>query len=80
LSLGWTYESDKSKKANAGKMRSQVSTKHLSFLEATMKSLCHFNKDISLDVLMTMQVMPICGADTLLHTNSCCGETANYVM
>jgi len=45
-----------------------------------MKSLCHFNKDISLDVLMTMQVMPICGADTLLHTNSCCGETANYVM
>jgi len=27
-----------------------------------------------------MQVMPVCGAKTLLHTDSCHGVTANYVM
>ena len=47
LSLGWTYESDKSMITNPGKTRSQVSTKHLEYLEATMQSLCNYDCNIS---------------------------------
>jgi len=80
LSLGWTYESDKSKITNPGKTRSQVSAQHLEYLQSIMESMCNYDPNLSPQVLMTMQVMPVCGAQTLLHTDTCRGVTANYVI